>query len=81
MREEWGGGKICPRAVATVVLPEEVGPERARRRGGLWMVGEEEEGEVEGCVLLGLDVGGWEDVGLESAGVGMVVGREGGGGG
>lgn len=28
------GGKMEVRAVATVVLPEEVGPERAMRRGG-----------------------------------------------
>ena len=29
----WGGGRTAARAVARVVLPEEVGPERARRMG------------------------------------------------
>jgi hypothetical protein len=35
MVRECGGGKIWRRAVARVVLPEEVGPVRARRRARL----------------------------------------------
>lgn len=66
---EWGGGKISWRAVARVVLPEEVGPERARRIGG-WA-----EEEVVGWVLLALSRGGFEDVGSGCLEVGM-VGRE-----
>ena len=69
MVREWGGGKIAWRAVARLVLPEEVGPERAIRMGG-WLV-EEEGGEVMGWVLSALAVGGK----LESPEVG-IVGRE-----
>ncbi len=68
----WGEEKMSRRAVARVVLPEEVGPERARRMGGCccccfccccWLGGE---------VVVVV-------VGLEAAEVGM-VGGEGGGG-
>lgn len=61
-----GEVKMERRAVARVVLPEEVGPERARRRGGGRLVG------WVGCVGEGLAGGGVEDVGLESLEVDMV---------
>lgn len=65
MVRECGGGKIAWRAVARVVLPEEVGPERAIRMG-VWVV--EEGGEVMGWVLSALAVGGK----LESPEVGIL---------
>lgn len=65
MVREWGGGNISWSAVARVVLPEEVGPERAMKRGG-WL---EEDGM--GCVILAVSIGGFGDVGSECL-VGMV---------
>ena len=54
------------RAAARVVLPEEVGPERARRMGG-------------GVVGLAVSGGGGEGVGSGGPEVGMVGGEDGGG--
>lgn len=67
-----GGGRISPRAVARLVLPEEVGPERARRMGGGGGRWEGGEVLVVGWVLSGLEGGGGFEAGSEFLEVGMV---------
>lgn len=52
-----GGGRISPRAVARLVLPEEVGPERARRMGGGGVRWEGGEVLVVGWWLSGPEAG------------------------
>lgn len=68
-----GGGRISRRAVARLVFPDEVGPERARRigggGGGVVVV------VVVGCELLGGGGGGGgrvEGEGVAGARAGMV---------
>lgn len=60
-----GGGRMRRRAVARVVLPEEVGPERATRRGLAGLLGG--GGEGGGVELLGVGMvgkgGGWGRLG------------------
>ena len=69
MRREAGGGRRAWRAVARVVLPEEVGPERARRMGWWrWWVGGGEWGEM---VVVVVGEGGGEEGGGGGGG-GMV---------
>ena len=63
MVSDWGAGKMALRAVAMVVLPEEVGPDRARRRGRWLGILFEVLGFLGGCCCCsGVAFGGFKVV-------------------